>query len=373
MIHKLWVMIALVLLAGPALACECRQVPLDEKIRAATNVIQGEVVYPYQDQPENITAFRVTGAIKGVHLVKPRIANNAPDGDPACAAEFLLGQRYDIMVFGTYESGYYTDACNSQHAEKGNIKLLMQMFTMRAKNALDLVLATPDLSKLEGLELVDVRKRGEAHLRLENFEMALRMYARAAQVSRNSWVDLLGQGKAYLKLMMATLALERFDDVLEKKPENKEAWSGRYQALALLDRWKELPAKADLTGFWWRNTKLSSDLDAPIFAAGWWDLIDASGRKLAGANFNAAVLTSVNFNGADLTDVSFENARLREVDFSGANLTGAKLSTQMTQIKWDKNTRWPEGFDPQTLSALHNQEPVKTPELALPPAARVPK
>lgn len=53
------------------------------------------------------------------------------------------------------------------------------------------------------------------------------------------------------------------------------------------------------------------------------------------------------FREANLTGANFTGADLSGADFSRADLTGAVLrKTNLTGVKYDERTRWPEGFDP---------------------------
>jgi hypothetical protein len=321
-----------------------------EKLRAATLVFSGVVVYPFDDTPEDTTLFSINDAVKGVQLRRPALRPNFPDGDPACAATFELNKNYNVFAFGTYETGYYTNACLVEFVpDPQKNDWLMEMLKLRTEMGLMYLSTQPERAQT-GLELEQLRMQARDQMAMDNPELALRLFVRAAQLSGDSVVDLFGQGQAYLRLMMAQLALERFDDVLEKDNTRQDAWNGRYQALGLLNRWSELPPeKADLTGFTWRRASLSADLKSPIFAKGWWDEIDASGRSLTGADFSRTFLTNVDFTGADLSNAIFKDAELRNVNFSGANLTGSNLKGRLLGIKWDEKTRWPDGFDPKSI------------------------
>ncbi|SVB41131.1 uncharacterized protein METZ01_LOCUS193985, partial [marine metagenome] len=50
-----------------------------------------------------------------------------------------------------------------------------------------------------------------------------------------------------------------------------------------------------------------------------------------------------NLEGADLNGVNLEGANLSDAYLNGANLEGADLTSTFA----DKDTRWPEGFDPK--------------------------
>ena len=340
--------------ASPA-GCSCREVPAAELMRSSSVAFQGIVVYPEKDQPDNITMFLPDVYYKGVELSRPFIANNRPDGAPACAMKFELNKSYEIFAYGTYETGYYTDACLAHEVTAGtpaNRSRVDMLLRLRVDSAFDLMSHFVDTEKGGMIEIEKVRIKAQQQLLMNNPELAMRLYAHAAQMSRNSPVDLLGQGKAALKLMMATFALERFDDVLENDSANKEAWSGRYQALALLNRWAELPEeKANLSGLYLRRGAVRASLKAPVFAGGWWDEVDASDSAFPQADFTKMLLTDVLFVRANLDGADFTGTQMRNVDLRGANLKSAKLAGMHTQgVVWDAQTIWPDGFDPKSLN-----------------------
>ena len=93
---------------------------------------------------------------------------------------------------------------------------------------------------------------------------------------------------------------------------------------------------------------------------------DLTGANLTGANLKGvylerADLTEVNLRGANLHLANFYMAYLERADLSGANLSGAYLTgtfnsmgklvpglygANLNRTVADRNTRWPEGFDP---------------------------
>ncbi|MFP2960491.1 pentapeptide repeat-containing protein [Myxococcus sp. 1LA] len=68
--------------------------------------------------------------------------------------------------------------------------------------------------------------------------------------------------------------------------------------------------------------------------------------NLRGASFHGAELGGTRFDGADLRDVDFTKARMHYVDLRGADLTGARMSSDMVDVKSDAKTRWPKGYKP---------------------------
>ncbi|QSQ27460.1 pentapeptide repeat-containing protein [Pyxidicoccus parkwayensis] len=71
-----------------------------------------------------------------------------------------------------------------------------------------------------------------------------------------------------------------------------------------------------------------------------------TGANLRGARFENAELMVTCFDGADLRDVDFSKAKLHWTDFSGADLTGATMSSDLKDLKYDAKTKWPKGFKP---------------------------
>jgi uncharacterized protein YjbI with pentapeptide repeats len=74
------------------------------------------------------------------------------------------------------------------------------------------------------------------------------------------------------------------------------------------------------------------------------DLTDAYLQaKFQQANLTGAVLISVDLSGADLTMATLSGA-----DLSKATLRG----TIMSEVKYDKNTKWPDWFDPESAGCI---------------------
>lgn len=71
-------------------------------------------------------------------------------------------------------------------------------------------------------------------------------------------------------------------------------------------------------------------------------LADLSGVQAANAILRSSVLTKANLTGANF----------RDVDFCGADMTGATFDkTDCSGAIYDEETKWPEGFDPQSVGA----------------------
>ena len=74
------------------------------------------------------------------------------------------------------------------------------------------------------------------------------------------------------------------------------------------------------------------------------------GANLEGADLNGANLEMAELNGANLG-----GADLRESSLIRANLEGAALKwADLTSTFADKDTRWPEGFDPKAAGVIFN-------------------
>jgi hypothetical protein len=74
---------------------------------------------------------------------------------------------------------------------------------------------------------------------------------------------------------------------------------------------------------------------------------DCRGVHLRGADLAGAFLTEADFTNADLTGANLSHTYLAHTWFDNANLKGVKL----TGAKYDRNTHWPTGFDPEAHGA----------------------
>jgi hypothetical protein len=94
---------------------------------------------------------------------------------------------------------------------------------------------------------------------------------------------------------------------------------------------------SDLSGSW----MVAAALDGT-------DLCHSDLQKVRaiGATFVNCVLRGATFNGANLRDADFRGADLRGADMRADDLTG----TRFTGILADRQTQWPDGFDPGTSS-----------------------
>ncbi len=95
------------------------------------------------------------------------------------------------------------------------------------------------------------------------------------------------------------------------------------------------------------------------------DLSDAelSKANLGDANLNdanlryakliGAKLNSTDLSDADLMAAKLSGADLMAADLSGASLIGADLQDILFKFtRYNKNTEWPEGFDPKEVEGL---------------------
>lgn len=69
--------------------------------------------------------------------------------------------------------------------------------------------------------------------------------------------------------------------------------------------------------------------------------------NLEGFNLSKVVLSNANLENADLKGADLTEANLRGANLTTADLTGATLSG----TRYDKRTKWPEGFDPVAAGA----------------------
>jgi uncharacterized protein YjbI with pentapeptide repeats len=75
-------------------------------------------------------------------------------------------------------------------------------------------------------------------------------------------------------------------------------------------------------------------------------------RDLTAANFEGAQIVAGNFVKANLTGANLRDANFSGVNLEFATLTGADLTgTNFTGVRFNSQTKWPEGFDPLTIGA----------------------
>ena len=72
-----------------------------------------------------------------------------------------------------------------------------------------------------------------------------------------------------------------------------------------------------------------------------------------GADLRRADLFGADLEGADLSGADLNEANLYEADLNGSDLGGALLSgANLIGATADKNTTWPEGFDPVAAGVI---------------------
>jgi len=80
---------------------------------------------------------------------------------------------------------------------------------------------------------------------------------------------------------------------------------------------------------------------------------DLARSHLGGTQLERVVMVGAYLRGADLQDASLEEADLRDAALIGANLQGASLTqVRLSGARYDGDTRWPEGFDPEECGAV---------------------
>ncbi len=86
--------------------------------------------------------------------------------------------------------------------------------------------------------------------------------------------------------------------------------------------------------------------------------IDLRKANLSGANLIGAFLSRVDLNNANLNGANLIGAFLNSVDLNDANLSGTNfIYVYLKEIifkntKYNKDTKWPEGFDPKKVGGL---------------------
>ena len=107
-----------------------------------------------------------------------------------------------------------------------------------------------------------------------------------------------------------------------------------------------------------------------VKAPAWWgpkgniyDLLISSiqaGKPLylPNANLSGEYLSGANLSGTDLREANLRDADLKRTDLSGANLSKAYLfgadlrGADLSDAKYNSETKWPEGFDPEAAEAV---------------------
>lgn len=73
-----------------------------------------------------------------------------------------------------------------------------------------------------------------------------------------------------------------------------------------------------------------------------------AGASLYQANLNEADLRGALINGASLKEAKLNRAILQDADLRGTDLQG----TEFREATYNRNTKWPDGFDPQAAGAI---------------------
>ncbi|MBV7326751.1 pentapeptide repeat-containing protein [Chloroflexi bacterium TSY] len=83
---------------------------------------------------------------------------------------------------------------------------------------------------------------------------------------------------------------------------------------------------------------------------------DLREATLKGANLTVAKLERVDLTNANLKEADLGSANLQEADLPTTNLKGANLEyANLTAAVYDKNTTWPDDFDPSLFGAVRTQ------------------
>ncbi len=81
--------------------------------------------------------------------------------------------------------------------------------------------------------------------------------------------------------------------------------------------------------------------------------------NLQGTKLGVAILGSANLHHADLRGANLSHADLSHADLRGADLRGADLhGANLRGVVCDNKTRWPDGFDPNTV--INSPKPVRS-------------
>jgi uncharacterized protein YjbI with pentapeptide repeats len=84
--------------------------------------------------------------------------------------------------------------------------------------------------------------------------------------------------------------------------------------------------------------------------------LDLSGLDLSGVDLSMVFLTHVNLSKTNLSHANLSHANLSCANLSGANLNQANLKyANLKKARYDINTIFPAGFNPQAVGALFTQ------------------
>jgi uncharacterized protein YjbI with pentapeptide repeats/WD40 repeat protein len=108
----------------------------------------------------------------------------------------------------------------------------------------------------------------------------------------------------------------------------------------------------DLSGANFIKADLSEmDLSEAILHETSFQQTSLNNTKLQGASLQGAELYRTDLRGATLREAKLNKAQFFGVDLRGADLSGANLEgAELTDIRYDAQTRWPQGFTPNATS-----------------------
>ena len=111
---------------------------------------------------------------------------------------------------------------------------------------------------------------------------------------------------------------------------------------------------ADLSGADLRGAILSkAQMSGAVLTEALLSCADLSNADLSRANLSQAHLSEADLHGADLQGANLNDASLRWANLSAANLNGTDLGKErLHKAKYDRNTKWPEDFDPVAAGAV---------------------
>ena len=136
---------------------------------------------------------------------------------------------------------------------------------------------------------------------------------------------------------------------------------------------------ADLTGVDLSRANLDRiQLRQSCLASANLDRATFIGANLANTNLSGTSLEQTSLMGGNLSNANLSNANLRyanltEVNLTGANLSGADLSTAtlngtvLKDAHQNKNTRWPEGFEPANVGVKSSDRSIGKTDMRLSP------
>ena len=179
-----------------------------------------------------------------------------------------------------------------------------------------------------------------------------RNFVKSGFVGHHNMSDVLGtllKRRGDIKSSMESSDNEHLRQELERVNETIKAMTG-------LDM-----SESDLS-----NTDLSDmDMSGSNMPGSNMSGSNMSGSNMSGSNMSGSDMSGSDMSGSDMSGSNMSGADLSGADLSGADLSGADLSGAGGKgVKWDENTIWPEGFNPDTdlKDAPDRTEDKDTPE-----------